>query len=298
MQLSQFFPLAQIVRDTEFSMLALSNSAPGGPFMTFLEDVRFLEEINHNGEIVAVICKPELLEQLSSHISGVVLSAQPRVDFFTLHNQLSRDERYHAPLAPSIIAPGSKISPFACIDPFGVVIEEGVEIEPFCVIKGPCRIGRCTVIHSGVKIGGAGFEFKRLQDRVLDVAHCGSVEIGENVVIWENVTIHKAVYPWDRTEIGHRCRIGAHCHIDHGAKLGAFSELCAGAIVSGRAVLGEWAYLGPGAIVSNRVQLGDAARASLGSVVTRDAPAHETVTGNFAIAHKRFLFNLKKSLEE
>lgn len=298
MRLSGYFSPDEVLRDAEFDRLCLSNSAVPGNALSFLEDPRFLPELNANPHICAVICLAELVDQLAPHIAGIVVSPSPRVQYFQLHNRLAREAGYAPAMEPTEIAPGCRISPLAVLDENGVTIEENVVIEPFCVIKGPCRIGKNSILHAGVQIGGSGFEFKRLKDRVLDVAHCGGVAIGEDVVLWEYTTVHKAVYPWDRTTVGSHSRIGAHCHIDHGAKLGEFSELCAGAIVSGRAGLGARTYLGPGAIVSNRIVLEDGARASLGSVVTKDVPAGETVSGNFAIDHKKFLSNLKKSLED
>lgn len=287
MKLSNYFPV--ILRDGEFSTLCLSNSRPGAPALSFLDDARYAGELNANPEIVCVICKEDAVPALAGRIRGVVLSEAPRTDYFTLHNRLAADPDYHPPLKKTVIGPGCQISPLAYVAPEGVVLGEGVVVEEFASIHGPCSIGSGSVIRAGAKLGGAGFEFKRLEDRVLDVAHCGALEVGEDAVVWENATIHRAVYPWDKTVVGPHARIGANSHIDHGAKLGAFCEVCAGAVVSGRTEAGERSYIGPGAVVSNRLRLGRGARASLGSVVTRDVPAGQTVSGNFAVDHQRHL---------
>ncbi len=294
MFLSDYFSSDSILKDTAFDRLCLSNSPPCGKGLSFLEDLRFLDELNENRGIAAVICTADVVEHLSAHIQGVVVSEQPRISFFRLHNRLSQDPAYAPPLSPTKMGRGCVVSPLAVIDPLGVELGEHVVIEEFVVIHGPCRIGDNTVIHSGVKIGEAGFESKRLEEGMLDVAHCGSVEIGHDVVIWENSSVHRALYPWDSTKIGNYVRINAHCHIDHGAKIGDYSKLCAGAIISGRTEIGASAYIGPGAVVSNRLNLGDKARASIGSVVTRDIAEGKTVSGNFAIDHRQFLDHLRK----
>lgn len=289
MRLSDYFPPEAILRDGVFSALCLSNSCPGAPALSFLEDARYAEELNANPEIVCVICTPEAAPTLDSHIWGAVLSEVPREAYFNLHNRLAETPDYCPPLKKTVIGPGCQISPLACIAPQGVTIGKGVVIEEFVTVKEACTIGDGCVIHAGARLGGMGFEFKRLEDRVLDVIHCGELEVGENVVIWENATIHRAVYPWDKTVIGPHARIGANSHIDHGAKLGAFCEVCAGAVVSGRTEAGERAYIGPGAVLSNRLNIGAGARVSLGGVATRDVPAGQTVSGNFAVDHQKHL---------
>lgn len=294
MRLSDYFPPEAILRDGAFSVLCLSNSRPGAPALSFLEDPRYAEELNGNPEIACAVCTPEAAAALADHIRGVVLSEAPRAAYFTLHNRLTENPDYFPPLERTVIGPGCQISPLACIASQGVVVGKGVVIEEFVTVKGPCTIGDGCVIHAGARLGGAGFEFKRLEDRVLDVVHCGALEIGEDAVIWENATIHRAVYPWDKTAVGPHARIGAGSHIDHGAKLGAFCEICAGAVVSGRTEAGERAYIGPGAVLSNRLTLGPKARASIGAIVTKDIPAEQTVSGNFAVDHEKHLAFIKK----
>lgn len=294
MRLSEYFPAEEILHDEEFDALGLSNSAVDRRLLSFLDDSRYADELNANPRVHAVICMANAVPALSERITGIVLSDQPRRAYFELHNRLAQTAEYRGASAETAIGPDCRISPLAYIAPFGVEIGEGVVIEEFVSIKGPCRIGAHTVIRAGAKIGGDGFEFKRFSDSVLDVAHCGAVEIGRNVVIWENATVHKAVYPWDATCICDFSRIGANSHIDHGAKIGAFCEICAGAIISGRAEIRERAFVGPGAVVSNRLQIGAGAKATLGSVVTRDVADGQTVSGNFAIDHQKHIEAVKK----
>lgn len=297
MQLSDFFPQDRVLRNTGFELLALSNSQAEGRVLSFLEDARYADEMNSNQQICAVICKKEMVSSLAPHIQGVVLSDTPRRDYFLLHNHLAQSDDYCPPLAESKIPDSCKISPLAYIAPYGVELGENVVIEEFVSIKGPCRIGSHTVIHAGAKIGGDGFEFKVFEDDVLDVVHCGGVEIGDNVILWENVTVHKAVYPWDKTVIAENARIGAGSHVDHGAKVGAFSKVCAGTVISGRTQIGDHAYIGPGTILSNRLHVGAHAHTVLGSVVTKDVPDGQQVSGNFAIDHQKHIQDVKRSLD-
>lgn len=298
MRLSDYFPPEAVLRDGAFEALGLSNSAPGRPFLSFLDDARHIGELNANPEIVCVICCPDAVDSLSHHIRGIVLSEAPRIAYFTLHNRLAEERDYALPLPETSVGLDCQISPLAYIAPRGVTLGKGVVVEEFTSIHGPCTVGDGCVLHAGARLGGAGYEFKLLEKCVLDVVHCGALELGEDVVVWENATIHRAVYPWDRTIIGSHARIGANSHIDHGAKIGAFCKVCAGSVVSGRTEVGERAYIGPGSILSNRIQIGPKVHASLGSVVTLDVPEGRTVSGNFAVDHHKHLDFIKRMSAE
>ena len=293
MKLSCFFDLDKVYRDSDFYALGLSNSNPGVPFLTYIDNTKFLGEIQENKNVVAIICKREHLPLFVDKNIGIIIVDNPRKTYFQLHNILSNDKNYYNNLENTIIGENCSISKLASISYSGVKIGKNVIIEDFVKIQGPCIIGDNTVIHSGCVIGGSGYEFKRYSEDILDVIHCGSVEIGENVIIWENVTIHKAVYPWDTTKIGSWCRVGALTHIDHGAKIEELVEVCARCTISGRTYIGKHAFVGPGSIISNRIHIGDNAKVLLGSVVTKDVEAEQVVSGNFAIEHDKHISSVK-----
>lgn len=294
MRLTDFFPTEQVLRDCEFIALGLSNSVGPDRMLSFLEASRFAGELLDNPGICAVICKPEDGERLARYKEGVVLSHTPRLAYFALHNRLADSPDYCPPPAPSVIPASCHISPLAYIAPVGVELGENVTVEEFVSIHGPCRIGDGCVLRPGVKLGGEGYEFKYLPDSVMDVRHCGGLDIGRNVVLFENVTVHRAVYPWDKTQIGDECRVGAQSHIDHGTKLGRRVKVCAGCVVSGRVEIGEGSKLGPGTVVSNRIRIGQGAQALIGSVVTKELSAGDTVSGNFAIRHDAHMAHTKQ----
>lgn len=295
MQLSDYFSRKQIIKNGSFEALGLSNSDPGVHFLSFLDDNKFLSELSNNNFISGIICKQEMVNYFKNKNLGIVVSNNPRRDYFKLHNLLAKDKDYNPTLCENQIGTSCRISPKASLSDSGVIIGNNVVIEDFVRIKGPCLIGDNCIIHSGALIGGEGFEFKRYQDNVLDIAHCGNVHIGSNVIIWENATIHKAVYPWDSTMVGEWVRIGAHSHIDHGAKIRDYVEICARCTISGRVDIGEHAFLGPGVIVSNRIAIGKKSKILLGSIVTKNVDEGQVVSGNFAIDHDKHLLSVKTS---
>lgn len=299
MRLSDYFRTEKVVRDCTFDALGLSNSTPGVPFLSYLDDEKFYSEICDNVLIAAIICREDDVQLFNENDDiGIIVSENPRKEYFEFHNRLSENLAYNPELGESTVGKGCKISNFASISKTGVEIGENVVIEDFVKVVGPCRIGDNTIIHSGSVIGGAGFEFKRYETEVLDVVHCGSVNIGHDVIIWENTTIHKAVYPWDSTEIGSWTRIGAHTHIDHGAKIEEFVEICARCTISGRTQINDHAFIGPGSIISNRISVGGKAKVLIGSVVTKDVEIGQTVSGNFAIEHSKHINRVKADSDE
>lgn len=294
MKLSSYFNDNQLLYDCDFEALGLSNSKPKMNFISFCDTTKYLNEINNNKDIVGIICKKEFVNYFKDRKLGMVVSNNPRREFFQLHNRLSHNYAYNFKMEKNIIGYGCKISKKATLSSNGIIIGDNVIIEDFVNIKGPCSIGDNCIIHSGVSIGGDGFEFKRYKDEVLDVVHCGSVNIGRNVNIWENTTIHRAVYPWDSTVIGDWSRIGAHTHIDHGTKIGDFVEICARGTISGRVIIGNYVFLGPSSTVSNRIVIGENAKILIGSVVTKNVGANQILSGNFAISHEKHMHMVRE----
>jgi len=285
---------AEMISDGVFDIMGLSNTRYSKRIVTFLEDEKYLEEAIANPYITCFITTKVLADRIDKEKYGILCVEEPRIAFFTIHNMLGKTEEYSRKNFVSQYGEKVQISPLAYIEKENVIIGNNVVIEEFVSIRGHCVIGDNCVIKSGTQIGGQGFEFKNDDDKILDVTHCGGVIIGSNVIIWPNVTIHKAVYQWDDTCVGEYSRINSNTHIDHGAKIGRQTRIGAGCVVSGRAQIGDQVSIGPNAVISNRIGLGTAAKISLGAVVTKDVPNNQRVTGNFAIEHEKFLKNLRE----
>jgi carbonic anhydrase/acetyltransferase-like protein (isoleucine patch superfamily) len=80
----------------------------------------------------------------------------------------------------------------------------------------------------------------------------GSIRIGDNTAIEENVVIHAR--PNDGTEIGNFVTLG-HSSIVHNATISDWAVIGMGAIVSDWAEVGEWAVVAEGAVVINRQKI-------------------------------------------
>ena len=80
----------------------------------------------------------------------------------------------------------------------------------------------------------------------------GSIRIGNNTAIEENVVIHAR--PDDITKIGNYVTIG-HGSIIHNAVIQNWAVIGMGAIVSDWAEIGEWAVVAEGAVVKNKQKI-------------------------------------------
>lgn len=283
-----------LLEDGSFAVLEQCTRIREPQALTYLESRKYLGALEHPG-ISCVICTPELADKIPAHIEGVAVTATPKLLFFLLHNMLmSQREK-----VPTKIDPSAKISPQAYIAPYNVVIGPDVQIDPFVVVYENSTIMQYAHICAGTVIGGQSFTAVHdTQGGMFLAKDAGSVLIEEYVEICADCHIACGTLEKDQTIIGSNSKLDAKVHIGHGTVLGKRVLVPSGAHIAGNCVVGDDVWVGVNATVSNRITIGDGARVSLGAVVTKDVPAGQTVTGNFAIDHKKFLSNLKKSLEE
>lgn len=286
------FYIYEIQNEQEVETLGLLAMDLEFPFVSFLADVKYANKIDKN--VKMVITKPEYLSLVPKGL-GVYLSKYPRLSYFLIHNYLSKTSNYKIREDFNTeIGERCKISKLCSISEKNVRIGNNVIIEDFSTIKENTIIGDNTIIRSGVVVGGEGFEFKRNPDGTsFGTTHCGWVIVGENVEIQNNTCIDKAVYPWDVTLISDFCRIDNLVYIAHGVKLSKSVFIAGGASIAGRTIFGEGDWVGVGATVSNGLVIGRNSRINIGSVVTKDVSDNQSVSGNFAISHQKYIDFIK-----
>ena len=112
-------------------------------------------------------------------------------------------------------------------------IGKGTFIFKSADVIGDVVIGKNCYIGPGARIRG----------------DYGSIRIGDNTAIEENVVIHAR--PDGVTDIGNNVTIG-HASIIHNATVHDWAVIGMGAIVSDWADIGEWAVVAEGAVVKNK----------------------------------------------
>ncbi|MCH7599950.1 MAG: acyl-ACP--UDP-N-acetylglucosamine O-acyltransferase [Myxococcales bacterium] len=173
------------------------------------------------------------------------------------------------------LADGVEVGPLATIGP-EVELAEGVRIGPHVAILGRTRIGARSEVHPFACLGGPP------QDHDF-AGETTSLEIGEDNVIREHVTIHVGTEAeggctrigddnliMNSAHIAHDCRVGSHCVV------ASFSGLAGHVSVDDYAVLG--AYTG----VHQYSRVGESVMTASNTKLSLDAPPFSIVAGDRA----------------
>lgn len=263
--------------------------------ISFLTGANYVDQLLKNSNISYVITTEELntTYQIAQQ-KKVIISKQPKYDFYVLHNYTTQ---HYKKSKPSEICDTVKIGQGAVISPTGVFIGKNTVIGANVVILDGVHIGENCIIGPGSVIGNDSFECVKHNNTVLTVKHDGEVIIKNNVELGSNVTIDKGLMGHN-TVIENEVKMDNQVHVSHNVSINQCSLLAASVTIAGNTVIGKNVWIGPGAIISNRLTIKDNASISIGSVVVNNVKENETVTGNFAIDHKKFMKNHFRSLKK
>ena len=282
----------KVQKDGEFNWLGLTaEDYHGKRVLTFLNDEKYYKEIENNKSITCIVTTEEVASKIEKGKYGIIISENPRKDFFELHNKLVKKYFYFTK-KENKISKKAYISEKANIGEYNIIIEDNIIIEAGVTIYENVTIRRGTTIKSGTILGADGFQYVRDREEIIKVEPAGELEIAENVVIHNNSVIDKGIF--GKTFIGENTKIYNLVHVAHDSKIGKNVFLTAGVIVCGRVKIGDNSYLGPNCTIKNGLFLDKNSKVSMGAVVTKNVNENEVVTGNFAISHEKFIKNLKK----
>ena len=119
----------------------------------------------------------------------------------------------------AVIDPGAELARDVRVGPFSVIgpdvtIAPGAEIGAHVVLEGRVRVGaRCRVGHGAI-IGGMPQDLKFREGTPVGVS------LGDDTVVREYVTIHRATHEGHDTRVGRHCLVMASSHIAHDCVLG------------------------------------------------------------------------------
>jgi UDP-N-acetylglucosamine acyltransferase len=142
---------------------------------------------------------------------------------------------------------------------------DGNSIHKTAIVHPNVKLGKGNTIGAYTVIGSNG-EIRGVNQNDFR----GTVEIGDNNVISEFVSIQRPFNEGQKTRIGHNNIIMAHSHIGHDADINNNCEVCSGTIIGGYAKIYSGAKLKLGVTVRNRITIGPNVIIGLGSVVTKD----------------------------
>ncbi len=262
----------------------------GQPNMvTFVDDPKFLSEVEENKNISAIFITKELASKLTSPTIKKIICDDPRFHFYTLLNHLAKTSYQKKEV---FIHPTAKIHPQAYISDHNVEIGENVIVEPNATILADVKIGDYCIIRVGAIVGSEGFEHKKTTRGVVSVYHDGKVMLDNHVEIGASSCVDKG-FSFRDTTFGEYTKLDNMVHVAHGVQIGKRCLLAANAMIAGSVTIGDDVWIGPSAAISNQITIGDNAAITIGAVVTRNVESSQRVTGNFAIEHRKFLNFLK-----
>lgn len=170
------------------------------------------------------------------------------------------------------VHPNAKIASDVVIEPFAT-IHEDVEIGPGCwigpntVIMNGARIGKNVKIYPGAVISGEPQDLKY-------AGEITTVEIGDNTVIREFVTINKGTNAREKTVVGSNCLIMSYVHIAHDCVIKDRVIMGSYSGVAGEVEVDNWAIISPASIVHQFVRIGAHVMIQGGSKVSKDVPPY------------------------
>jgi UDP-N-acetylglucosamine acyltransferase len=171
---------------------------------------------------------------------------------------------------------------------------KGVRVGPFSVIGEGVRVGPGTVIHGHVIIDGDVsigarceiYPFAAIGLPPQDKKYGGEptgVEIGEDNVIREYVTVHRGSVEGDgTTTIGNGNYIMAYSHIAHDCKVGNGVTMANAATLAGHVRVFDNVVLGGLAAVHQFSRIGEYAMIGGLTGVTQDVPPYVIASGGRA----------------
>jgi UDP-N-acetylglucosamine acyltransferase len=163
------------------------------------------------------------------------------------------------------IAPGVVIGPYSLVGP-AVAIGPGSEIGAHAILEGRVRLGaRCRVGH-GAAIGGVPQDFKYREGLPV------GVRVGDDTVIREYVTVHRATHEGHDTRIGSRCLVMASSHVAHDCVVGDEVIIINYAGLTGHVTVEDRATIGGLTGIHPFTRIGTYAYVGGCSKVTQDVP--------------------------
>lgn len=177
----------------------------------------------------------------------------------------------------AIVDPNAVIGQGVCIGAYSVIgknvqIGDGTRVESNAVIESNVSIGKDCVILSGAVLGGAP------QDKKFH-GEDSFVRIGDNNIIREYVTIHRASGEGEATIIGDNNMLMAYCHVGHNCELGDSITMANYVGISGHVQIEDKVVFGGFVGVHQKVRIGKLAMVGGMSKIVQDVPPFAIVDG-------------------
>ncbi|MFB6226731.1 MAG: acyl-ACP--UDP-N-acetylglucosamine O-acyltransferase [bacterium] len=173
-----------------------------------------------------------------------------------------------------------------------VQLGKNVTVGPNSVLQGDVRIGDDTTLKANVHIrdkvvigSDNTIEIGTVigtdpQDWSYEEARDTGIEIGDENIIREYVTINKATADGEMTRIGNENMIMAYCHIAHDCVIGSNVDMANGVNLAGHVTIGNNVVVSGHTGFHQFIRVGDYAMVGGLSRIVKDVVPYSRVSGN------------------
>ncbi len=174
------------------------------------------------------------------------------------------------------IEEGVKIGHYSIVGP-GVEIGQGCEIGNHVTLEGPMKIGKNNRIFHHSYVGGTPQDLSYNNEKTW-------VTIGDNNIIREYVTIHRATDKQDKvTYVGNSNFIMAYVHIAHDCSIGDNCILANAINMAGHVTIEDYASIGGMVAIHQFVRIGRYSFVGGFTAVTQDVLPFSMIAGERAV---------------
>lgn len=165
-----------------------------------------------------------------------------------------------------------EIGAFAIVGP-ECVIGDGCVIAPRATLEKLATLAANVRVGSGSIVGGDPQDLKFHGERTY-------VEIGENTVLREFVTVNRGTSESERTVVGRNCLLMSYTHLAHDCHVGDHVIISNGSQVAGHVMIEDRVIISGLVAVHQFVKIGAHAFVGGASKVTQDVPPYLKAVGN------------------
>ncbi len=178
----------------------------------------------------------------------------------------------------AVVSKDANLSEGVCVGPYSIIkgnvsIGPGTKIGAHCVIDEFTAIGKDCEIFSGAVIGSISQDKKFKKQRSF-------VEIGNNNIIREYVTINRGTTEDSKTEVGNNCLLMAYSHVAHDCKIADNAVLANCGTLAGYVTMEEGAIIGGLTAVHQFVRIGRLSITGGCSKVVQDIAPYSMADGH------------------
>lgn len=179
----------------------------------------------------------------------------------------------------AIIHPKAQLGKDVTVGPYAtvgehVVLGDGSRVGSFCVIEGRTTIGKNCQFFTGAVIGSIP------QDKKFTSESKVYLEIGDNNIFREYITVNPGTNDGGKTVIGSDNLFMAYSHVAHDCTIGSGCVMANNGTLAGHVTLEDMAVVGGLAAVHQFVRLGRLSIIGGCSKVVQDIPPFSTCDGH------------------